>query len=104
MWQADNREFATAEDMADYIAENVPEEAYDDMIDECYPEVEIMGLTYAPSIAFYRTDPIAYRVYFTDWLDGERSDLIYNLERMIDGETETYYNIEVRYYEDDGGE
>lgn len=101
MFEADKKQFATAEAMAEYILENVTTDYYDDMIDECYPEIEIMGLTYAPSIALYRIDPIAYDVYFTDYKDGLRSDIIYDLNRMIDDEEETYYNTEVKYIEDD---
>lgn len=45
--------------------------AYDDMLDEVYPD-QIMGL--AASRILREVDPIAYRVGFHDWLDGEGVD------------------------------
>lgn len=42
-------------------------EAYDDMLDEVYPD-QIFGI---PASRILReVDPIAYRVGFSDWLDS----------------------------------
>lgn len=49
-------------------------ERYDQMLDECYPDVEICGMTYAPSRALRLVDPIAYRCGLGDWLSFLESD------------------------------
>ena len=43
-------------------------EAFDDYIDETEPEVRVWGVTWSPSVAFERIDPIGYRVAMSDWL------------------------------------
>jgi len=47
--------------------ERYTEEEYDDMLDECYPEVEVAGITFSPSYALKELDPIAYRCGFADY-------------------------------------
>ena len=49
-------------------------ELYDDMLDSCYPDVEIGCLKYAHSVALYRIDPIAYQVGLNDYESSLRSD------------------------------
>lgn len=49
-------------------------EMYDDMLDSCYPEVELNGIMYAQSIALYRIDPIAYQRGMNDYESQLRSD------------------------------
>jgi hypothetical protein len=50
------------------------EEMFDEMLDECYPVVEFGQLSYTPSDVLRSTDPVAYRVGFSDWLDSQLSD------------------------------
>ena len=50
------------------------EEWFNDMLDECYQDVVIAGLTYSASVAFKRIDPIAYRVALNDYESTLRSD------------------------------
>lgn len=47
---------------------------YRDMLDECYGDVEIAGLTYSTSHALQTIDPVAYRCGFSDWLDADGWD------------------------------
>lgn len=47
------------------------EEQFDAMLDDCYEEVHICGLRYAPSFALQNVDPIAYREEYLNWLDSE---------------------------------
>lgn len=47
--------------------------AYDEALDEGQ-EIRIGTLTYLPSRVLQAVDPIAYRVGFFDWLDGEGID------------------------------
>ena len=45
----------------------VSEEEYDDMLDDCYGEIEVCGLTYWASSLLKRIDPIAYRCGLSDY-------------------------------------
>jgi hypothetical protein len=44
---------------------------YDEMLDECYPLVQIGTFTYSPSEVLKKVDPIVYRCGMRDWLDSE---------------------------------
>lgn len=90
----EDRHFNTADEVADFIAETLcdsyeGEEAYNDMLDECNEEVNICGMTYLPSECLKKVDPIAYRCGLSDWADGERSDILYTIERMDEGDTDS---------------
>ena len=52
----------------DILTESEVNERFDDMLDECYDELRIGELSWAPSVALERLDPIAYRVYRSDFL------------------------------------
>lgn len=43
---------------------------YDSMLDDCYPEASIAGMTYSTSHALKEVDPTAYRCGMNDWADG----------------------------------
>lgn len=47
--------------------------AYDEYLDE-FSTVEVAGQEFAGSRVLFDLDPIAYRVGFFDWLDGEGID------------------------------
>ena len=49
-----------------YISEEDALAQYDEMLDECYPEV--FGIL--PSRILSECDPIQYNCGFTDWLDA----------------------------------
>lgn len=83
------------QELAELISENMSEEDYDNMLDDCYPEVEIMGMSYSPSVALYRLDEIAYNCGFNDYKDSQISDIRYELERLDNGETYENYGYEV---------
>ncbi len=55
------------------IPEYKLEQAYNEMLDECYEEVVICGYSYSTSKALKSTDPTAYRCGFVDWLDNQIS-------------------------------
>lgn len=46
------------------------EKRYDEMIDECYPEVNV-GVTFNPSRVLKEMDEIAYRCGLNDFIDSE---------------------------------
>mgnify|MGYP003626842317 FL=1 len=54
--------------------ERLLEEWFEDMLDDCYQEVVIAGLSYSASVAFKRIDPIAYRVGMNDYESCLRTD------------------------------
>lgn len=43
------------------------ENQFNEMLDECYPTVEIGGILFYPSRIVKECDPIAYRVWLSDW-------------------------------------
>lgn len=45
-------------------------DAYDEMINECYPMVRFGTLTYEPARVLKETDPTAYRGGFAEWTDS----------------------------------
>lgn len=60
---------------------------YDEMLDECFPHwVGPSGADYCPSDILREVDPIAYRVGFNDWADGEISELRGELDRLPEDE------------------
>lgn len=67
--------------ISDFLYDILGEDEYDEWLDEIYGgTVEICGLSYSPSIALYRVDPVAYRCGFNDYIDGLASDIEYELE------------------------
>lgn len=48
--------------------------AYNDMLNECYPDTTIAGLTYDTAHALEQLDPIAYKCGWLDWCDSEGID------------------------------
>ena len=58
-------------------------ERYDQMLDDCYGDVEICGMKYAPSRALALVDPTAYRCGLGDWLSALESDGEYCSEKEL---------------------
>lgn len=54
--------------------ERLLEEWFNDMLDDCYQDVVIAGISYSASVAFKRIDPIAYRVGMNDYESVLRSE------------------------------
>ena len=100
-WIIDGKEFETAYEAAEYIADNLSDDIYDEMLDECYGDIEICGYSYSASIAFYRVDKIAYNCGRNDYYDSLASDIVYELERMSNGDKDNFYDFEVEYYEEE---
>ena len=73
----------SAESAAQEVIKNV-----EDYLDEVYGEVEICGCEYCASRALSLVDEVGYRCGKNDWLDGEYQDIVYSLERMMDGDEE----------------
>lgn len=54
-----------------YMNEYEATQAYNEMLNDCYPMADICGYKVQPAYALKRFDPIAYRCGFIDWLDSE---------------------------------
>lgn len=79
-------------DFSKYLNENLRslgdyelEKSYDEFLDEVYPDCGVAGLSYSTSNVFKEIDPIAYRVYFSNWLDSEIED-----GRLVEHDGEYY--------------
>ena len=59
---------------------------YDQMLDDCNADVEICGMTYAPSRALRLVDPVAYECGLNDWLSimAEEGFYCYDKELFSD--------------------
>jgi hypothetical protein len=90
-------EFDTAEETADYIIDNMDDDAFDEMLDETYGDIEICGYSYSASLALSRVDEIAYNCGRNDYYDSLRPDIIDELEDIDEGETSDVYGYEVEH-------
>ena len=59
------------------ISEHEAYERFDDMLDECYEDPKICGMSYCTSRALKEVDPIAYRCGFSDYTAHLEEDNIY---------------------------
>ena len=62
------------------LSESDLELLYENMLDEVYGEVKIAGYEYLTSDALKELDPTAYRCGFSDWLDSELGETIWELD------------------------
>ena len=97
-------EFETAEEAADYIIENMDNSNYDEMLDECYEDVDICGYSYPASLALSRVDEVAYRCGRNDYYDSLRPDMVDELEGMDDGESTDIYGYEIEFKSEEAEE
>lgn len=67
-------------DASDYVTEN----QYDDMLDDCYGEIEICGMSYVASVALESVDPTAYRCGYNDYVDSVDLDSIDEYNELIE--------------------
>jgi len=81
-------ETENAREAAEYMLENAGgqfEDEYDEMLDECYGEIEVCGYSYAASVALYRIDKTAYECGMNDYNkpclmtieEAEKADVCY---------------------------
>ena len=60
------------------------EQMYDEMLNDCYEEVNICGMTYEPADCLRHMDPTAYRCGLADYLDSLVKDEV--VFEHVDGE------------------
>ena len=86
MYTIDEKKFEAAEDVAQYVIDNIDLwDEYDEALDECY-EVNVCGFSYEPSEALRRMDEVAYRCGYYDYLNVFYENLLYEFEHMTDGD------------------
>ena len=93
--------FTDASAAAQYITDNMDEEEYENMLDECYGEIDVCGYSYSASYALRELDPTAYRCGMADYYDSLSSDIEYDLERADDGDELDFYGFTVECVEDE---
>lgn len=80
--------FETAQECAQYIIDNAEAwEEYNETIRDYCGDTEIMGLQYDTALAWERVDPIAYRCGYSDWMDCNYQDIVYDLEHLDTGDS-----------------
>lgn len=95
----DNEETMELDELLELLVENVDSEAYDEMLDECYPMVEIGSISLYPSRVLEECDPIAYRCGLSDYADSESENYEYELERMDEDEETTINGFDIKCIE-----
>jgi hypothetical protein len=50
------------------------DQAYAEMLNECYPMVDVCGFQYEPANALESLDPVAYRCGLADYISNELDD------------------------------
>ena len=100
-WLMNDETYKSAQEVAQEIIDSMDDKYYDEMLDECYGEIDICGIKYSASVALYRVDGIAYNCSRNDYYDSLYSDIVYDLERMDDGEENDFYGFTVEAQEDE---
>lgn len=77
-------------DASDYVTEN----DYDEMLNDCYGEIEICGMSYVASYALKEVDPTAYRCGYTDYVDSIDLDAIQEYCELIEQKEELESEID----------
>ncbi len=54
-----------------FMTEADAKEIYIQFLDENFPVIQILGMTYRVAYALERTDPTAFRCFFIEWMNAE---------------------------------
>ena len=66
------------------MTERQARESYDEMLDECYPEVVLGYSTFSPSDVLRTMDPTCYEMGFTEYVDNAAEDESFLVEGYTD--------------------
>ena len=66
------------------MTERQARESYDEMLDECYPEVVLGYSTFSPSDILRTMDPTCYEMGFTEYVDNAAEDESFLVEGYTD--------------------
>lgn len=79
------------------VEDEIDENSYDDMLDECYDVIKIGNITFLPSQVLKECDEVAYNIGYSEYIDGIVEDYKYELdsnEYLKIGSYEFYYKDE----------
>jgi len=65
------------------LENNENTEEYDDMLNDCYPEVKIGNMTFSPSDVLKNCDEVAYDMGLSEYNDEKLNELNEELEELI---------------------
>jgi hypothetical protein len=71
------------------MTERQARESYDEMLDECYPEVVLGYSTFSPSDILRTMDPTCYEMGFTEYCDNAAEGECFLVEGYTDDQLET---------------
>lgn len=60
------------------------EDEYNEMLNDCYPMVNVAGIEMYPALVLERTDPIAYRCGHSDFNDSLLSEIEDEIEELLE--------------------
>ena len=87
VWEHGGKLYTDGRTLAEELADAVPGENYDDIIDECNGgTVSICGAEYYPSQILKEVDPLSYSLTIDDLKDNEATEYENTLIRMNPGE------------------
>ena len=93
--------FDSASAAAGYITDNMGEDIYEEMLDECYGEIDVCGYSYSASYALRELDPVAYRCGMADYYDSLSGDIENDLDGADDGDELDFYGFSVECVDDE---
>ena len=79
------------------VEDDIDENSYDEMLDECYDVIKIGNITFLPSQVLKQCDEVAYNIGYSEYIDGIVEDYKYELdsnEYLKIGSYEFYYKDE----------
>ena len=74
--------------MLNVISQYEARQFYDELLDECYPEVVLGYSTFSPSDVLRTMDPTAYEIGFTEYCDNQADDESFLVEGYTDDRLE----------------
>jgi predicted nucleotide-binding protein (sugar kinase/HSP70/actin superfamily) len=80
------------------VSEREIEEMYKEMLDDCYPEIDICGYKYSPSNALESVDPVAFNCGLNDYTSSDFVEVIMGKE--VKYYTTSDYDDAVEMFED----
>ena len=84
-WIIDGTEYTELEEATEAILDEIPEDDYNDWIDEVYPEIEIGCCRFYASEILKELDPIAYDCGMDDFKESIREsiqDELYGMDEL----------------------
>ena len=99
MWKVDGNKFSNSWNVAECIEENgCMEDVYAELLDEQYGRINVAGFEYNASYILKELGDFKFAM--DGWADATKKEMCLQLEKMYDGDVDTFYGVEVEYVED----